>query len=80
MLALRPEGRTGMERPAGGRMRTKILLGNEQGSWWSRDRVEGRKSQSGENAFIQQNTVEYPQGAKHRGELLTTKKLVNKVR
>lgn len=35
-------------------MRTKLLLGNEQGGWWSGDRVEGRKSQSGENAFIPQ--------------------------
>lgn len=43
-------------RRAGG-LRTKLLLGNEQGGWRSGDRVEGRKCQSGENAFILQTPL-----------------------
>lgn len=48
------EGGAGTGRQSGG---TKIPPGNEQGSRWSGEglegRVQGRRSQSGENAFIQ---------------------------
>lgn len=80
---VKQEGVQGGDRRAAGATRTKMLLGKCRGRLGVRRRA-GAGHEAGEvrvgRCTHSTNTVEYPQGAKHRGGLSATKGQRNKVR